>query len=67
MSDVQMDTVQLSSHSQRLNNGKPLGTVRCEWLLIFAPCPSEPLSVFIRCVKSHLKSRNTDSCITHKI
>jgi len=30
-SDVQMDMVQLpTSHSQRLNSGKPSGTGRCE-------------------------------------
>jgi len=40
-----MDTVQLpTSHSQRLNSGKPLSTGRCEWLWAFAPCPSEPFS-----------------------
>jgi len=42
-----MDMVQLpTSHSQRLNSGKPLGTGRCEWLWSFVPCPSEPLSRF---------------------
>jgi len=33
LSDGQMDTVQLpTSHSQRLNSGKPLGTGGCEHL-----------------------------------
>jgi len=32
-SGARLPTLQLTtSHSQRLNSGKPLGTGRCEWL-----------------------------------
>jgi len=36
-----------TSHSQRLNSGKPLGIRRCEWLWGFALCPSEPFPKII--------------------
>jgi len=39
-----MDTVQLlTSHSQRLSSGKPLGTGRYEWT--FAPYPTWTIQV----------------------
>jgi len=34
------------SHSQRLNNGKSLGTGHCEWTI--APCPNKPLPYLFR-------------------
>jgi len=33
-----------TSHSQRLNSGKPLGTGRCGWWCPIDPCPNEPLT-----------------------
>jgi len=42
---LRLDTNRLNtSHSQRLNSGKPLGTGRCGWWYPIDPCPNEPLS-----------------------
>jgi len=41
---LRLDTNRLNtSHSQRLNSGKPLGTGRCSWWCPIDPCPNEPL------------------------
>jgi len=42
-----------------LNSGKPLGTGRCEWLWVFALCPSEPLTLLIP-FPLHIQSKQTD-------
>jgi len=35
MGGIRLTTIRLTtSHSQRLNNGKPLGTGCCEWLVV---------------------------------
>jgi len=40
---LRLDTNRLNtSHSQRLNSGKPLGTGRCGWWCPIDPCPNEP-------------------------
>jgi len=36
-----------TSHSQRLNSGKPLGIGRFNWLCPIEPCPNETLSYLI--------------------
>jgi len=36
---LRLDTNRLdTSHSQRLNSGKPLGTSRCGWWYLIEPC-----------------------------
>jgi len=41
---LRLDTNRLNtSHSQRLNSGKPLGTGRCGWWCLIDPCPNEAL------------------------
>jgi len=43
---LHLDTNRLNtSHSQRLNGGKPLGTGHCGWWCPIDPCPNEPLPV----------------------
>jgi len=45
-----VDTNQLNtSHSQRLNSGKPLGTGRCDWWCSIDPCSNESLSHYNLC------------------
>jgi len=40
---LRLDTNRLNtSHSQRLNSGKLLGTGRCGWWCPIDPCPNEP-------------------------
>jgi len=41
---LRLDTNRLNtSHSQRLNSGKPLGTGRCGWWCPIDPCPNVSL------------------------
>jgi len=48
-SGLRLDTNRLNtSHSQRLNSGKPLGTGRCGWWCSIDPCPNEPLPEITR-------------------
>jgi len=41
---LRLDTNRLNtSHSQRLNSGKPLDIGRCGWWCPIDPCPNEPI------------------------
>jgi len=53
---LRLDTNRLNtSHSQRLNSGKPLGTGRCGWWCPIDPCPNESLPCV--CVFARARAR----------